>query len=216
METSTSNVVSITDKLQADKEKSLPADTKVSSKFQIQRLALPEVLLIRPKNVFSDNRGVFTETYRHGDLMKGAGIGLMPVQGSLSHSGAYVMRGLHYQMKDPQGKFITVISGKIFDVAVDLRRGSLNFGKWCGAVLDSNNPGSMYIPPKFAHGFMTFERGASVFYLCTTYHDASSDRTLRWNDPALGIQWPIGHGANVSMSARDRTASLFAEAETFE
>jgi dTDP-4-dehydrorhamnose 3,5-epimerase len=125
------------------------------------------------------------------------------------------LRGLHYQIKEPQGKFITPVAGRIFDVAVDLRRSSKNFGKWCGVVLDSRNPASIYVPPKFAHGYLALDAGASVFYLCTTYHDPSTDRTLRWNDPKVGVQWPMGRGANLFMSNKDRNAPGLDEVETF-
>ena len=211
------NVFSLSDKIASGKLKaSLTADDfKTSGKFTVQRLDLPEVLIIRPKSVFTDNRGSLFESYRYGDLAELANCGLMPVQASVSHSIPYVLRGLHYQVKEPQGKFLTVTAGKIFDVAVDLRRSSKNFGKWCGIVLEARNPGSIYIPPKFAHGFLALEAGASVLYLCTTYHDSGADRAIRWNDPAIGIQWPIGHGANLFMSTKDKHAPALSDAETF-
>jgi dTDP-4-dehydrorhamnose 3,5-epimerase len=187
----------------------------ISGKFFIERLSLPEVILIRPKNVFRDRRGLFCETYRYGDFLKHTNNGLMMAQGSLSMSGPFVLRGMHYQLNNPQGKLLQICQGRIFDVAVDLRRSSPTFGKWCGAVLDASDPAAIYIPPRFGHGFLSFVEGATVFYLCTTYHDPASDKTIRWDDPAIGIGWPIGSGGSLTISAKDRGAPLLSDAEVF-
>ncbi|MDE2233364.1 MAG: dTDP-4-dehydrorhamnose 3,5-epimerase [Patescibacteria group bacterium] len=189
---------------------------KASGKLIIQRLKLPEVLLIQPRNVFNDRRGLFAETYRYGDLAKVVDGMPMMIQTNLSVSNPFTLRGLHYQLHEPQGKLVQIAAGKIFDVAVDLRRSSPNFGKWCGVVLDAKNPASVYVPPKFAHGFFSFEQGAVVIYQTTTYHDSASDRTVRWDCPEIGISWPIGPGGMTIMSGKDRNALPLTEVETFE
>lgn len=198
---------------------SLLAETpaKLSDKFDIERLALPEVFLVKPRGVFRDRRGLFTETFRAADLAP-AFDGIEPhfVQGSFSISAPFTLRGMHYQINNPQGKFLQIAQGSIFDVAVDLRRSSPNFGKWCGAVLKATEPSAIFIPPGFAHGFMAFNDGATVFYLCTTYHDPKSDRGVLWNDPEIGIAWPLGPGAVTVMSGKDRNAPRLADAEVFE
>lgn len=189
---------------------------RTSGKFTIQRLSIPDVAIVTPKNVFRDQRGEFCETYRYGDISQALNIGLMPVQASMSRSGAFTLRGLHYQIKNPQAKFVHVTQGRIFDVAVDLRRESPTFGKWCGAVLDADKgPLAIYVPPRFAHGHMTFAEGGSILYLCTTYHDPEFDRCIRWNDPTIGIQWPIGPGGSLTISGKDRNAPSLTDAEVF-
>lgn len=167
---------------------------------------LPDVLLVEQQHIFHDARGVFLETFRLNEMSGWLGVDIKFVQGCTSMSNPYVLRGLHYQVKNPQGKLIRVLSGSIYDVMVDLRRKSPTFGKWDAQHLDATHHRALYIPPGFAHGFVAFDRGATVYYETTTYHDASSDRSLLWSDPTVGIDWPIGPNAPLTISAKDRAA----------
>jgi dTDP-4-dehydrorhamnose 3,5-epimerase len=187
------------------------AQVTVETKFRIKPLEIPEVFLIIPNRVTWDSRGVFTEFFRATELMDAipSADPVRFVQSNFSRSRPYVLRGLHYQHPRPQGKLVQIIQGKIFDVAIDLRRHSPTFGKHCTAILDEMTPCALYVPPGFAHGFMTFELGASVVYMTTSYHNPAYDRAIRWDDPTLDIRWPIGHGANLTMSAKDRNAARF-------
>jgi dTDP-4-dehydrorhamnose 3,5-epimerase len=150
---------------------------------------LPEVLLIEPR-VFADNRGHFLETYRAGRYLE-SGIQKKFVQDNLSYSKKGVLRGLHYQLGHPQGKLVWVVTGVIFDVVVDIRKGSPNFGKWVNVVLDSWSYRQLYIPEGFAHGFCVTSDAAIVLYKCTDYYAPQDDWGIRWDDPTLGIDWPV-------------------------
>jgi len=166
--------------------------------FTFTRLIIPEVLLITPR-VFDDDRGFFLETYRQSDFME---MGVPPfVQGNHSHSARGVLRGLHYQ-KPPlaQGKLVTVIAGEVFDVAVDIRRGSATYGQWVGETLSEANHRLLYIPPGFAHGFCVLSDEADIFYQVTAEYSHSHDRGILWNDPDIGVAWPI---AAPLLSAKD-------------
>lgn len=167
---------------------------------------LPDVMLVEQQNVFHDARGVFLETFRLNEMTNRIGDDLKFVQGCASASNPYVLRGMHYQTRNPQGKLIRVLTGSVYDVMVDLRRKSPTFGMWDGYHLDAVRHQALYIPPGFAHGFVTFDRGAVVYYETTTYHDPSIDRTLLWNDSTIGIAWPIGPNAPLTLSAKDRGA----------
>lgn len=173
------------------------------AKFVIERLnPLPQVALIYPVNYAKDNRGLFAETFRVSALPE-----VRPfVQTNISLSTGFVLRGLHFQHPRPQGKLIQLIKGRIFDVAVDLRTGSQTFGQHVHAILDETRPGAIWIPPGFAHGFMTFDSGAIIAYSCDEYHDPVNDRVLAWNDPKLNIPWPAGRLSTLIMSAKDRNA----------
>jgi len=149
----------------------------------------PEVLLLRPK-VFEDRRGYFLESYNERALAS-AGFTQHFVQDNHSHSRKGVLRGLHYQIKQPQGKLVRVVSGEIFDVAVDLRRDSGFFGKWLGRRLSSENKLMMWIPPGFAHGFLVLSEMADVLYKTTDYYAPEFERTILWNDPDLAISWQV-------------------------
>jgi len=160
-----------------------------SSQRPIAEIDLPGVLLIEPR-VFNDHRGHFLESY-HRERYRLQGVPEVFVQDNISHSKRHVLRGLHYQLGCPQGKLVMAIAGEIFDVAVDIRRGSPTFGQWAGAILSSENYRQIYIPEGFAHGFCVLSETATVFYKCTTYYAPAEERTIRWDDPALNIHWPI-------------------------
>lgn len=151
--------------------------------------SLPGVLLIEPK-VFGDRRGFFMETFQ-AERYRQAGIELDFVQDNLSRSTQGVLRGLHYQLNHPQGKLVSVISGEVFDVAVDIRQGSPTFGQWYGAVLNDENHRQLYVPPNFAHGFCVLSDTVDFQYKCTDYYHPEDEIGVIWNDPAIGIDWPI-------------------------
>ena len=173
--------------------------------------SLPEVLLLKPK-VHGDHRGFFMETYRK-EVFEKAGITDVFVQDNQSKSGQGTLRGLHYQIKQPQGKLIRAIGGEIYDVAVDMRRSSPTFGLWVGVVLSAENKYALWVPPGFAHGFYVMSQEAEVYYKATTYYAPEFERGLLWNDPLLNITWP--EKDTVVLSDKDRTAPMFAVAETF-
>jgi len=154
----------------------------------VTKTPLDGVLVLKPR-VFTDERGFFTETFNAGAL-EGSGVPAAFVQDNHSRSIAGVVRGLHYQGRNPQGKLVHVARGAIFDVAVDIRRGSASFGSWYGIQLDDENLWSMWIPPGFAHGFAAISPVADVTYKCTALYDAADDRGIAWNDPDIGIEWP--------------------------
>jgi dTDP-4-dehydrorhamnose 3,5-epimerase len=156
--------------------------------MHITRTELDGVLLIEP-NVFRDSRGLFLETYRQ-DLCRAADIQFDFVQDNHSRSDTGVLRGLHYQEPMPQGKLIRVSRGAVFDVAVDVRRDSANFGRWFGVELSDANHLQVWIPPGFAHGFLTLSDATDIIYKCTDYYAPQHERVLLWNDPAVGIVWP--------------------------
>jgi len=175
--------------------------------LNIRETSLPGVLLIEPK-VFGDQRGFFMETYRI-DLFLEAEITEPFVQDNHSRSARGVLRGLHYQEPNAQGKLVRCTRGAIFDVAVDIRRGSPAFGKWFGLELSDANKRMLWIPPGFAHGFCALEDGSDLVYKCTTLYDAPSDRSILWNDPEIGIEWPISEPV---LSGKDAAAPRLAEA----
>lgn len=161
----------------------------VSFPMEIIATQIEDVKIIRPK-VFADARGFFLESYHQKSLESLLG-DLVFVQDNHSRSSQHVLRGLHYQLQNPQGKLVRVSRGSIFDVAVDIRHSSPTFGKWVGMVLSEENMEMAWIPPGFAHGFLTLSETADVLYKVTSFYDAPSDRSLLWNDPNIGIQWPI-------------------------
>lgn len=155
----------------------------------IQTTSLPGVLKVTG-NVFRDARGSFAELYQARDY-SALGIDTVFLQDNLSRSAKGVLRGLHYQLPDPQGKLVAAIRGTIWDVVVDIRRGSPHFGRWVGVELSDANCVQLYIPPGFAHGFCALSDDAHVFYKCTELYNAQADRGIRWDDPDLGIEWPV-------------------------
>ncbi len=168
---------------------------------------LPGVVLIEPR-VFRDDRGFFLEVF-HSAKFAARGIDVVFVQDNHSRSRHGTLRGLHAQLAQPQGKLVRAIEGEIWDVAVDIRRGSPTFGRWFGATLSEENFRQLWIPPGFAHGFCVLSENAQVEYKCTALYDPESELTLAWNDPDLAISWPI---AEPLLSARDRAAPHLAEA----
>ena len=176
------------------------------------RLDIPDVVLIEP-NVFEDHRGFFMETFRDDDFKKNVS-DLSFVQDNHSKSTQGILRGLHYQIKQPQGKLVRVISGKVFDVAVDLRNSSPTFGKWVGIMLSAENKLMFWVPPGFAHGFYVISPEAEFVYKCTDYYAPEHERSILWNDPDLNIRWPL-QGLPI-LAEKDMKGSLFEEAEVFE
>lgn len=169
-------------------------------------------MLIEPK-VFGDARGFFMESWNRSSF---AAAGLDPdfVQDNHSRSSRGVLRGLHYQWGSPQGKLVRVTAGAVFDVAVDIRRSSPSFGKWVGYELSDANQRMLWVPPGFAHGFLVLSDTADFLYKCTTLYDGPNDRGIRWDDPAIGIQWPET-GVTPILSGKDAMAPLLADAQVF-
>jgi dTDP-4-dehydrorhamnose 3,5-epimerase len=167
---------------------------------QVIKTALPGVVILEPR-VFRDERGFFLETFRD-DNSRAAGIDLEFVQDNHSRSQQGVLRGLHYQLIQPQGKLVRVARGKVFDVAVDIRRGSPTFGQWVGTILDDESHRQMYVPPGLAHGFLVLSEEADFVYKCTDYYHAASERGIAWDDPDLAIDWPDA-GVPYQLSVKD-------------
>lgn len=186
------------------------------STMKLVQTDLPEVLLIEPR-VFEDPRGYFLESYNMQDF-RSAGIGVEFVQDNHSHSRQGVLRGLHYQLVQPQGKLVRALHGEIFDVAVDLRRTSPRYGRWTGFVLSGANRRIAWIPPGFAHGFLVLSASVDVLYKVTMPRYEPGERSLLWNDPAIGIDWPLQRVEHATplLSPKDREAPLLAQAEVYE
>lgn len=174
--------------------------------------AIPEVKLIEPK-VFGDERGFFMETW-NTEVFRQAGLDLRFVQDNHSRSGKGVLRGLHYQLRQAQGKLVRVTAGAVFDVAVDLRRSSPTFGQWVGYELSAANKRMLWVPEGFAHGFLTLEDNTDFLYKCTQLYAAQHERSIRWDDPEIGIDWPLA-GITPQLSAKDQAAVRLADAEVF-
>lgn len=191
-----------------------PFDEKVMlSMTQFLNTAIYDVILIEPK-VFSDARGFFLESYQKQRFVE-AGIPFDFVQDNHSKSEQGVLRGLHYQIQQPQGKLVRVIAGEIFDVAVDIRKHSPTFGKWVGDYLSNNNKKILWVPPGFAHGFYVTSPTAEVLYKATDYYAPQWERTILWNDPTIHIDWPIQEKPPI-LSPKDEVGKLLLEAEVFE
>jgi len=169
--------------------------------MEFRPTAIPDVILIAPK-VIGDDRGFFMETYQRREFRE-HGIGAEFVQDNHSRSRRGVLRGLHYQVKQPQGKLVRVVAGEVFDVSVDLRRGSPTFGKWAGVRLSAENKLQVWVPPGFAHGFCVLSEWADAIYKTTDFYAPEWERTLLWNDPDVGIAWPLEGGAQPIVSAKD-------------
>lgn len=180
--------------------------------MKIVDTALPGVMLIEPR-VFGDDRGFFMESWNARSFAD-AGLDLAFVQDNHSRSARGVLRGLHYQLKNPQGKLVRVTAGAVFDVAVDVRRSSPHFGRWVGYELSDANKRMLWVPPGFAHGFVVLSDSADFLYKCTQLYDGSDDRGIRWDDPAVGIDWPLA-GMTPQLSGKDAAAPLLADAEVF-
>jgi dTDP-4-dehydrorhamnose 3,5-epimerase len=176
--------------------------------------AIPDVILIQPK-VFADDRGYFLESFQAQRYAQ-AGITGPMVQDNLSGSRKGVLRGLHYQVQKPQGKLVSVLTGKVFDVAVDLRRSSPTLGRWVGTYLSAEDHKQLWVPPGFAHGFYVVSPWAEVAYKVTAYYSPECERTLKWDDPGLNIAWPLIDGRPPTLSAKDAQGRLLRDAEQFE
>lgn len=181
--------------------------------YTVTPTALPEVLILKPQ-VFGDDRGFFFESFNQRDFQQATGIEANFVQDNHSKSSQGVLRGLHYQIKYPQGKLVRVTQGVVFDVAVDLRRSSPHFGKWVGIELSANNKRQLWIPSGFAHGFVVMSESAEFLYKTTDYWHPEYERTLLWSDPTVNIQWPIS--IEPQLAAKDAAGKLWAAIEVFE
>lgn len=181
--------------------------------MNVVQTTLPGVLVIEPK-VFGDHRGYFLETWR-ADAFARAGVTLPFVQDNQSSSRQGVLRGIHYQVKQPQGKLVRVISGRVFDVAVDLRRSSPHFGRWCGVELTADNRRQFWVPPGFGHAFYVLSETAEFVYKCTDYYAPEHERSLKWDDPTVGIAWPLVAGVETVLSDKDRAGLPLDRAEVF-
>ncbi len=180
--------------------------------YSVTPTSLPEVLILEPQ-VFGDSRGFFFESYNARDFARVTGQDVLFVQDNHSKSAKNVLRGLHYQIDHPQGKLVRVTHGAVFDVAVDMRRSSPHFGRWDGVVLSDENKRQLWIPPGFAHGFVTLSDSAEFLYKTTDYWYPEHERCLLWNDPSVGVTWPIE--APPLLAAKDMTGKPLSEAATF-
>ena len=174
---------------------------------------IPDVLIIEPK-VFGDERGFFMETYNQQTFAE-HGLTMNFVQDNHSRSRHGILRGLHYQIENPQGKLVRVTSGKVFDVAVDIRRSSPTFGEWVGIELSAENQRQFWVPAGFAHGFYVMSESADFQYKCTNLYAPEHERCIRWNAADLGVEWPLVNAAAPQVSAKDAEGSLLADAEVF-
>jgi dTDP-4-dehydrorhamnose 3,5-epimerase len=181
--------------------------------IQVTPTGLPEVKLIQPK-VFGDARGFFFESFNAREFADHVQAGVEFVQDNHSRSAKGVLRGLHYQIQHAQGKLVRVVDGEVFDVVVDVRRSSRTFGKWEGAVLSAENHRQLWVPPGFAHGFVVLSESAQFLYKTTDFWYPEHERSLLWNDPQIGIEWPIDF--EPKLAAKDAAAVPLSEAEVFE
>lgn len=180
--------------------------------MQSRRLSIPDVVLFEPK-VFGDTRGFFFESFNHRHFEAAIGREVAFVQDNHSRSAKNVLRGLHYQIRQPQGKLVRVVAGEVFDVAVDVRKSSPTFGHWVSEILSADNKRQMWIPEGFAHGFVVLSDSAEFLYKTTDYYAPEHERSLLWSDPALGIRWPIER--EPVLAAKDAAARTLDEAEIY-
>ena len=180
--------------------------------MQVTATDLPEVMVIEPK-VFGDARGFFLESFNAKAFAEATGVDLPFVQDNHSRSAQGVLRGLHYQIKQAQGKLVRVVRGAVFDVAVDVRRSSPNFGHWVGVELSEDNNRQLWVPPGFAHGFLVLSASADFLYKTTDYYAPEHERSVLWNDPAIGIDWPLL--GEPLLSGKDKAGVLLKDAEVF-
>ena len=178
--------------------------------MKVTPCAIADVLLIEPK-VFGDERGFFYESFNERDFSKATGLNLLFVQDNHSKSGQGVLRGLHYQVQNPQGKLVRVVAGEVFDVAVDIRPDSPTFGKWVGEVLSADNKRQLWVPPGLAHGFVVLSENAEFLYKTTDYYAPEFERCIAWDDPTLAIVWP-SMDTPFKLSAKDAAGASFLSA----
>ncbi|MES2952410.1 MAG: dTDP-4-dehydrorhamnose 3,5-epimerase [Pseudomonadota bacterium] len=182
--------------------------------MKVTPTAIPEVMLIEPR-VFGDARGFFYESFNQRAFTEATGVTTNFVQDNHSRSAQGVLRGLHYQIQQPQGKLVRVVSGEVFDVAVDIRRSSPTFGKWVGTHLSGDNKAQFWVPAGFAHGFVVLSETAEFLYKTTDYYAPEHEQCIAWNDPFLNIQWP-DLGSAPKLSAKDAAGNLWATARFFD
>jgi len=181
--------------------------------MKVLQTGIPEVVIIQPK-VFGDERGFFFESYNHRVFEQATGLSPRFAQHNHSRSRKNVLRGLHYQIRQPQGKLVRVVAGEVFDVAVDMRKGSATFGQWIGTHLSAENKRMMWVPEGFAHGFVVLSESADFLYATTDFYAPEHERCVLWNDPDIGIEWPVTE--EPILAAKDKAGKRFAEAECFE
>ncbi len=182
--------------------------------LNVIRTAIPDLLIIEPK-VFGDARGFFLESFNQMAFAEATGLDVNFVQDNHSRSAKGVLRGLHYQIQQPQGKLVRVVRGRVFDVAVDIRKHSMTFGKWVGVQLSEDNHRAFWVPPGFAHGFLVLSESADFLYKTTDYYAPQFERTIAWNDAQIGIEWPQLDVAPL-LSAKDQAGASLAAAELFD
>lgn len=184
--------------------------------MKVTATAIPEVLILEPK-VFGDARGFFFESFNERAFREVTGTNVSFVQDNHSRSAKGVLRGLHYQIQQPQGKLVRVVRGRVFDVAVDVRRSSPTFGRWVGTELSEDNHRQFWVPAGFAHGFVVLSDSADFLYKTTDYYAPQYERSIAWNDPAIGIEWPLAEAriAAPLLSGKDQAAVMLAAAEVF-
>ncbi len=182
--------------------------------MKVTRTDIPDVCLIEPR-VFGDARGFFYESFNQRAFTEATGVQTQFVQDNHSRSGRGVLRGLHYQIQQPQGKLVRVVSGEVFDVAVDIRRSSPTFGKWVGTHLSGDNKAQFWVPAGFAHGFVVLSETAEFLYKTTDYYAPEHEQCIAWNDPFLNIQWP-DLGEQPKLSAKDAAGNVWAHARFFD
>ena len=183
--------------------------------FTVIPTTLSSVLVLEPK-VFGDNRGFFFESFNERDFLNATGVTTRFVQDNHSQSNKGVLRGLHYQIQHAQGKLVRVVTGEVYDIAVDMRKNSTTFGQWAGCHLSAENATQLWVPPGFAHGFLVLSQTAEFLYKTTDYWYPEHERSLLWSDPALGIEWPLPKGFSVPvLAAKDAAALPLSQAETF-
>ena len=180
--------------------------------YTVTPTAIPDLLILEPK-VFGDSRGFFFESFNAKNFAQATGLNVSFVQDNHSRSSKGVLRGLHYQVQQTQGKLVHVTQGAVFDVAVDIRKSSPTFGKWVGCELSDSNHRQLWIPPGFAHGFMVLSESADFLYKTTDYYAPAHERCIAWNDSSIGIQWP--EGITPLLSSKDQQGIALAEAEVF-
>lgn len=183
----------------------------IMGKFKFSETEIKDMFVVEP-TVFEDNRGYFMETY-HEKEFKEAGHDLTFVQDNQSKSTKGVLRGLHLQINYPQGKLVRVIKGKVFDVGVDLRGDSPTYGKWHGEILSDENKKQLYIPPKFAHGFLVLSDEAEFVYKCTEFYHGEDESGIKWDDPDIGVEWPLDEIEEIILSDKDKELKSFKESQ---
>lgn len=181
--------------------------------MQFEPTEIPDVVLIRPQ-VFGDERGFFLESWEERKFAT-AGLTARFVQDNHSRSARHTLRGLHYQIQSPQGKLVRVVTGTVFDVAVDIRRSSPTFSRWVGVILSEENHAMLWVPPGFAHGFLVLSESADTLYRCTDFYAPAYERAIRWDDAALGVKWPLPTDVEPVLSAKDAVAGRLRDAECF-